>query len=329
MTKSRDGTWLEWFAYLGLRCAICAIQSLPLETCDRVCRLVSVALADWLPVRRDVTDSNLQLVYGELSAEHLSLLRRKMWHNLLLMVCEIAHAPRKIHRLNWRDYIYMPQKNITVKTMLDPRATVLVSGHFGNFEVAGHVVGTVGLPPHTMARPLDNPFIDEFMERFRTSGGQQILPKEGSSVAVQELLDRKGTLAILADQHAGGRGCWVDFFGHPTSCHKALALFVLSAGAPMVVNYTRRLGRPLRFEMGTVGIADPKLLDGPNPPAYLESVHDLTEWYNGQLENVIRMAPEQYWWLHRRWREVPPKQLKRLEKRRAKKAQAAQEITTA
>lgn len=242
-----------------------------------------------------------------------------MWHNLLLMVCEIAHAPRKIHRTNWREHFYMPNKNITLQAMMDPRATVIVSGHFGNFEVAGHTVGCFGLPPHTMARPLDNPLVDDYLTKFRSSGGQTILPKEGSAAAVQELLDANGTLAILADQHAGDKGCWVDFFGHPTSCHKALALFVLSAGAPMVVNYTRRLDRPLRFEMRTVGIADPADLDSPTPPAYLESVNDLTEWYNSQLESFIRLAPEQYWWLHRRWREVPPKQLRRLENRRKKR----------
>ncbi|MCA9129655.1 MAG: lysophospholipid acyltransferase family protein [Planctomycetales bacterium] len=323
MQQHKDGNWVQWLAYLALRCVICAIQSMSLEACDRMCRILATVLADWTTLRRDITDSNLQLVYGNLSRDHLALLRRRMWHNLLLMVCEIAQAPRKIHRTNWRDHIYMPQKRITVKALMDSRATVLVTGHFGNFEVAGHVVGTVGLPPHTMARPLDNPYIDEFLESFRSSGGQKILPKEGSSVAVQELLDQKGTLAILADQHAGKKGCWVDFFGHPTSCHKALALFVLSAGAPMVVNYTRRLNRPLRFEMGTIGIADPALLEQTDPPEYLSSVNELTEWYNAQLESIIRLAPEQYWWLHRRWRDVPPAQLKRLAARRAKKHSAA------
>lgn len=312
-------TWTDRFAYIGLRCAICVIQTVSLETCDRVCKLLASGVSDWTRIRRDVTNENLRRVYGQLSDAHASLLRRKMWHHLFMMVCEIAHAPRKIHRTNWRDHIYMPNKNITLQTMMDPRATVIVTGHFGNFEVAGHTVGVFGLPPHTMARPLDNLLVDDFLTKFRSSGGQTIIPKDGSASAVQELLEAGGTLAILADQHAGGKGCWVDFFGYPTSCHKALALFVLSAGAPMIVNYTRRLDRPLRYEMRTIGIADPAELDSPNPPEHLQSVHDLTEWYNEQLEQIIRLAPEQYWWLHRRWREVPANQLRRLEARRKKK----------
>lgn len=322
--KTKSGTWSDWIAYVVLRCVVCLIQSASLKTCDRLCRLLAVVLADWTTLRRDIVDSNLQLVYGSLSEKQRSLLRRKMWHNLLLMVCEIAHAPRKIHRTNWRDHFYMPDKDAIFRTMMDSRATVLVTGHFGNFEVAGHTVGLIGSPPASIARPLDNPYIDAYIGRFRSSTGQQILPKEGSSAAVQQLLDARGTLALLADQHAGGKGCWVDFFGHPTSCHKALALFVLSAKAPMIVNYTRRLGRPLRFEMGMTGIADPALLDSHSPPEYLESVQSLTTWYNERLEDAIRLAPEQYWWLHRRWREIPPAQLKRLEARRRERTQQAE-----
>lgn len=305
--------------YVALRCAMCLIQTISLESCDRICKVLAWIVSDFTSLRKSVTEENLRRVYGDISPEHVALLRRRMWHSLLLMVCEIAHAPRKIHRTNWRDHIYMHNKEATVRMMMDPRATIIVSGHFGNFEVAGHAVGCFGLPPHTMARPLDNPLVDDYLTKFRSSGGQTILPKEGSAAAVQDLLDNKGTLAILADQHAGEKGCWVDFFGHPTSCHKALALFTLSAGAPMVVNYTRRLDRPLRFELGTIGIADPALLDQENPPEYLQGVNDLTEWYNAHLEKFIRLAPEQYWWLHRRWREVPAKQLKRLAARRKRK----------
>jgi KDO2-lipid IV(A) lauroyltransferase len=281
--------------------------------------LLAVVLADWTTLRHDPTNRNLELVYGKLTEVQKSTLRRKMWHHLLLMVCEIAHAPRKIHRTNWREHFYMPQKNEVFRTMMDPRPTVLVTGHFGNFEVAGHTIGILGTPTASIARPLDNPYLDNYICEFRSLGGQVILPKEGSAAAVQKVLADGGLLGLLADQFAGVKGCWVDFFGHPTSCHKALALFVLTARAPMIVNYTRRLDRPLRFEMGTTGIADPSLLDADNVPAYLESVTELTAWYNERLEDAIRLAPEQYWWLHRRWRQIPAAQRKRLEARRKKK----------
>ncbi len=311
-----SGTWGDYLAYVALRCVICVIQTASLETCDRWCKILSVVIADWTKLRRDPTDPNLELVYGPLGDEQKSLLRRKMWHHLLLMVCEIAHAPRKIHRTNWRDHFYLPHKNEMFKQMMAPNPTVLVTGHFGNFEVAGFFVGVIGTPTTTIARPLDNPYVNQYFTEFRSFGGHRILPKEGSSTQVQEVLKQGGTLTLLADQHAGAKGCWVDFFGHPTSCHKALALFVLTADAPMVVNYNRRLDRPLRFEMGMTGIADPADLKADSVPEYLQSVTDLTSWYNARLEDAIRLAPEQYWWLHRRWRGIPPAQLKRLEARR-------------
>lgn len=319
-TNQPTGTWFDYLGYLVLRGGICFIQSLSLEACDRGCRILAAFLADWTKIRRDTIDANLLLVYGQLTSEQQTLLRRRMWHHLLLMICEIGHAPRKIHRTNWRKHFYLRDKDEMFQTMMDQRATVLVTGHFGNFEVAGYLVGLFGIPTTTIARPLDNPYVNDYFTEFRSFGGHQILPKEGSSARVQEVLNEGGTLTLLADQHAGTKGCWVDFFGHPTSCHKALALFVLSARAPMIVNYTRRLGKPLRFEMGMTGIADPADLDAPQVPEYLESVTELTAWYNQKLEDAIRMAPEQYWWLHRRWRSVPPAQLKRIEARRKKKS---------
>jgi KDO2-lipid IV(A) lauroyltransferase len=283
---------------------ICAIQTVSLETCERICSVLA-AIIDRTPLRREVIDPNVRLVFGELNPRHATALRIAMWRHLLLMICEIAHAPRKIHRTNWRDHFYVRDKNQVFPILMDPRPTVLVTGHYGNFELAGFVTGLFGLPTTTIARPLDNPHVDKFITEFRSLGGQHMLPKDGSSAPVQEILAQAGTLALLADQHAGGKGCWVDFFGHPTSCHKALALFVLSSKAPMVVCYNRRLSHPLQFEMGITGVADPLV-----PSTHLESVRDLTRWYNVKLEEAIRLAPEQYWWLHRRWRGVPPNKVK-------------------
>ncbi len=313
-TSGKKGTWSDGLAYVALRCVICWMQCLSLEACDRICRVLAAIVSDWTTIRREITETNLERAFGPLSGPHKALLRRRMWHHLLLMLCEIAHAPRKIHRTNWREHFYMRDKRKVYEIMMDHRATVLVTGHFGNFEVAGYTTSMLGNPSTSIARPLDNPYFDQFINQFRSLGVRHLLPKEGSAVAVQELLAEGGTLALLADQHAGVKGCWVDSFGHPTSCHKALALFVLSAKAPMIVNYTRRLGRPLRYEMGMTGIADPAQLDAENTPAYLESVRALTVWYNRRLEDAIRMAPEQYWWLHRRWRGEPPAKMRRKNK---------------
>ena len=108
------------------------------------------------------------------------------------------------------------------------RPRVFVSGHYGNFELAGYTLGLFGFPTFTVARTLDNPYLDRFVNHFRALKGQYILPKRGSAQEAAALFEGRGTLGVLADQHAGPKGCWVNFFGRPASTHKAIAVFALT-----------------------------------------------------------------------------------------------------
>ena len=189
--------------------------------------------------------------------------------------------------------------------LCDYRPLVAVSGHYGNFEMAGYATGLMGMPSHTIARKLDNPYLDKFVNDFRGTNGQFILPKDGSATMVQEVLESGGILTLLGDQHAGTKGCWVDFLGRPASCHKAVALFTLSGKAPMMVTYCRHTEKPLHFEIGCTGIADP--LDMPDE---LRDVKRLTQWYNSRLGDAILDDPNQYWWVHRRWKAKPVRRTK-------------------
>jgi KDO2-lipid IV(A) lauroyltransferase len=304
-TKESHQTYgfVDYLGYLALRLVICCIQTTSLERCDRICRLLAKVVTDWLPIRKALLEENLQLIYPAWSPQQRKRVKWEMWHHLFLMCCEIAHAPRKIHRENWHQHYYAPNRKKVVEIILGDRPAVLVSGHFGNFELAGFVTGLFGIPSTTVARPLDNGYIHDYFMAFRSVGGQHFLPKEGSSAQVQELLKNGGKLALLADQHAGPKGCWVDFMGQLASCHKGLALFTLTSGAPMMVCSNVRRGKPLQFEFQVLGIADPL-----QPSDCLSSVSSLTRWYNECLERAIHACPEQYWWLHRRWR--PPTQIR-------------------
>jgi Kdo2-lipid IVA lauroyltransferase/acyltransferase len=288
-------------AYLLFRTIICIVQSTSVERCDRWCRLVARLLSRYLPLRRGLIQENLKRVFPDWDPGRAVEVQERMWHHLLLMGCEVAHAPRKIHRENWHEHFRIPNRQAMLQIVLDERPSVLVSGHYGNFELAGFLTGLFGLPSTTIARPLDNGFVHDYVTQFRSLGGQHYLPKEGSSLDVQKLLSKGGNLALLADQHAGPKGCWVDFLGHPASCHKGLALFTLSSGAPMIVVGNTRQGAPLQFELSVLGIADPN-----KKGEHLNSVATLTRWYNQCLEQIICRFPEQYWWVHRRWKGEPP-----------------------
>lgn len=289
-------------AYWCFRLLIAVLQSLPLERAERLASLIAGFLTRVVRIRGRLVRENLKRAFPDWEPELAIQTQRQMWEHLVLMVCEVALAPRKIHRENWHEHfrVSLEDRRTMIRIALDRRPKVMVSGHFGNFELAGYITGVFGIGTTTIARPLDNGFVHDYINRFRSSGGQYMLPKTGSAADVEALLQRGGALSLLADQYGGPKGCWIEFLGHPASCHKALALFTLSSGAPMMVCSNVRLGSALVFELKVLGLADPQKEDCP------DSVTAMTQWYNRCLEGAIRLFPGQYWWVHHRWKGVPP-----------------------
>ena len=290
----------DFSAYAVLRLLICLVQALPIETCTAYSKRFAWFCWHVIKLRRKVVEENLRFAFPDLSQQKRDAIAMGMWEHLLLMVVEIAHTPRKVHRSNWRDHTALPDSNEVFRRLIDERPTVIISGHLGNFEMGGYMLALHGFPTHTIARKLDNPYLNEFVNRFRGATGQYILPKEGSGPAVAMLLKQGGTLNLLGDQHAGANGCWVDFFGRPASTHKAVSVFTLSGLAPTVVVASLRGKKPLYLEMHVAGIVDPT-----DEKFSLGTIPLLTQWYTRQLESLIRRAPEQYWWVHRRWKGAP------------------------
>lgn len=176
---------------------------------------------------------------------------------------------------------------------------MLLSGHYGNFELAGFIAGLFGFPSFTIARPLDNPQVNDYINSFRSRYGQYILPKKGIAKTVEELLHQGETLTVLADQAAGRKGVWMDFMGRPASCHKALALYALTTKAEVVVVAARHNWQMFNLTLDCRDRLSTQGLESRN-----QSIRHVTAWYNQQLEQAIRLSPAQYWWLHRRWKDT-------------------------
>src|SRR5262249_22959583 len=152
------------------------------------------------------------------------------------MLVELIHLPRKFHITNWkRQYGRLYGADKVVAEMLSGRSLLLVTGHFGNWEIAGYAMGVFGFKTYAIARTLYNPYLDRVLLSFRERTGQKILAKKGDFDDIQALLAGSGALATLADQDAGQRGQFVDFFGRPASTHKAVALLALEYNTPLLV----------------------------------------------------------------------------------------------
>lgn len=292
---------IDWLVYVVVRTMIAVVQALPLGVCERGAEWLATLFARWIKVRSAVIDDNLLIAFPQSTPQERAEICWQMWRHLFLMAAEIAQTPRKVHETNWKEHSRIVNLELFVRTLLCGRPLVLISAHFGNFELGGYLMGLFGFPTYTVARQLDNKYLDRFVNDFRGRTGQFILPKRGSRDMIQEVLGRGGILTLLGDQAAGEKACWVDFFGRPASTHKAVAAFSLANAAPTMVSYACRLGQPLHYEVGPEAVCDPQAAD-----FTLGSIPLLAQWYTDHLENLVRRAPGQYWWLHRRWKGQPP-----------------------
>ena len=289
----------DFLVYVAVRILICVVQAMRIETGRMLAGWLGRLFCDVIKIRAKVVDENLAHAFPGLSEADRKRVSRQMWEHLFLLVLEVAHAPRKIHETNWRHYISLRDEDRLVRLLLTQRPTMIITAHFGNFELAGYVLAILGFPTYTVARTLDNPYLDRFLNRFRSGTGQHMIPKKGGYDQIADVLARGGTMTFLADQYGGRKGCWVEFFGRPASVFKAIALLALHNDTLVATCSARRLGGPLHIEMDTTAAIDPRDTD-----ADVGTIRDLTRWYTRRLEEIIRRAPGQYWWLHRRWKDT-------------------------
>jgi Kdo2-lipid IVA lauroyltransferase/acyltransferase len=307
MSKPRSKA-LDFTVYAVVRVLVCIIQALSLPQA----RSLAAGLA-WLAYRLDwrhrlVARENLAHAFDDQFSEaEKSRLVASVYRHFCTVLVEIIHLPRKVHANNWRQFLDLRGGRQIVEGLLSGRPLLLVTGHFGNWELAGYALGLFGFRAHAIARPLDNPYLDEYFRRFRESTGQKVLAKKGDFDEIQAILDRGGVLATLADQDAGQRGLFVDFFNRPASTHKAVALLALEHRVPMLVIGAPRVGAPMRYEIVAEDFILPEQYEG-RPDA----VRSITQRFTAALERIIRTHPEQYFWLHRRWKHQPTKSRRRV-----------------
>jgi KDO2-lipid IV(A) lauroyltransferase len=180
------------------------------------------------------------------------------------------------------------------------RPRIYVTGHFGGWEAVGYVMAVLGFPTTAVARPLDNPYVDRYIRDVRQASGLRILDKKGAGELAEELLGGNDSVSFIADQDAGRKGLFVDFFGRPASTFKSIALLAMRHQAPVIVAYGQRLGEDFQFEVGVQRIIWPEDWAGRDDP-----MRWITQEYTRALEDRIRQAPEQYLWAHRRWKHRP------------------------
>ena len=303
--KSRSAI-ADYLVYLLVRIVVCVLQALSFQAACTLARFLAWAAYRVDQRHRLVAQENLAKAFpGKFSDTEIDRLVRGVYRHFCTVLVEIVQMPRKFHVHNWKRHARLANGARVIDAMLSGRPLLLVSGHFGNWEMAGYVIGLTGFRTHAIARPLDNPYLDDYLRGFRERTGQRLLAKQGDFDKMQQVLDRGGVIATLADQDAGQRGLFVDFFGRPASTHKAVALMAMEHRVPMIVAGAPRID----------GICEITTADVILPEDYERSpdaIKAITQRFTTDLEQLIRAAPEQYFWLHRRWKHQPqPKKKKK------------------
>jgi KDO2-lipid IV(A) lauroyltransferase len=237
-----------------------------------------------------------------------------MYRHFVRAVIEALLLARKLHLVNWRAFMNLYSAAGLPAVMLNPnRAALLVTGHFGNWELLGHATGALGFKTFGIARVLDNPYLERYTRRLRQATGQTLIAKKDDYNRLTEVLEAKAKVGTLADQDAGPRGIFVEFFGRPASTHKAIALMAIEFDAVMVVLGVPRVDRvrhpalPALSGMDSVyyAVEVEDLIDPRDYADRSDAVQAITQRYTAALEGLIRRHPEQYFWLHRRWKHQP------------------------
>jgi KDO2-lipid IV(A) lauroyltransferase len=293
--------------YLAVRLIVCVIQALPPAVAFKL-----AGVLEWVAYRvdrrhREVAADNLRHAFPELAADpaRTDRLVRATYRHFLLVAVEMILAPRKMHVVSWRRYVTMYPATRVIAPMFSDRPVLLVTAHFGNWEMAGRLIGLFGVKSYAIARVLDNPHLERFVKRFRQGTGQTVIAKKDDFGRLTAVLGGGGKVATLADQDAGPRGVFVDFFGRPASTHKAVALMAAEFDAPLVVFGVPRVAEPMFYAMECEDVIDPREYAGRT-----DAVRAMTQRYTAALERLIRRHPEQYFWLHRRWKHQPAKRAK-------------------
>ncbi|MEW6747141.1 MAG: lysophospholipid acyltransferase family protein [Planctomycetota bacterium] len=291
----------QYAAYLLLRGAVAALRLLP----TRLALLGARGLARlgwWCDRRhRRVALDNVSRVFGkDRSDPEVRRIARAGFEHLALVTVEFMLLGRLFKSDRPERCLRTRRREVLDEAAAGGKGIVFVCGHAGNWEVMGALMGRLGYPLHIVSRPIQNPLLQEWARQYRTSFGEVLVPKDGALRDVARLLHQGRHVVFMMDQHAGSGGLQVDFLGWPASTFASAAAMARKFDLAIVTGHAARTERPMEFlvEFELVARPDP-LLDKD------ADILRMTQAINDAMGRFIRTYPEQWLWLHRRWRPVP------------------------
>lgn len=287
--------------YLALRVAFALFLMFPINANLVTARLLARFWYWLMPRHRQRAFQNLQGAFGSgMTEREIRQITLRCMQQMTMMAMESIFIPRLVGPWTWPRYIRMRNLSAALEHMLSDRGVILVTGHYGNWELLGYTLAALGFDTYAVMRPLDNPYLNRFLERTRAAGGLRLLHKAGASEVVDSLLERGELVCFIADQDAGRKGIFVEFFGRQAATYKSIALLAIRHEVPIVVGYSRRLSPRFEYELGVERVITPDEWRNQADP-----VRWITQEYTRAIEAFVRRDISQYLWVHRRWKTRP------------------------
>lgn len=301
MAKSRSPL-IDYSVCVALRVVVCGLLMMPTEWSAGLVRFLS-RFGYWFDRKhRDIALDNLGHAFpGRFTARQSARLVRDVFEHFGELLLELAMIPRKVHRRSWPKLITAMNSERDREVFSSGRPVLVVTAHYGNWELASYWPGSLGVKGHIVVRPMENPYIEKHIKKFREGSGATVLSKNGDAGEMMSVLAKGGVVCTIGDQNAGPRGLFVDFFGRPASTHKAMAVLALRTRALIYVGGFRKTGGLLRYTVHPMDLIHTEVYAG-RPDAVVA----VTQRINDALERLVRLDPRQYLWLHRRWKHQPP-----------------------
>ena len=262
----------------------------------------TAAILFWMrPSLRAAASENLKLAFPDWSRKQRRAAIRGMVRQLGWMGAEFAHFPRYTKDNVVRIVLLEGFENFA-KAQARGKGVLFLTGHMSAWEMAPFAQALYGNPLHFLVRPIDNPRVDALVSKYRCLSGNLPIDKNQSARAVLKVLAAKGTVGILADQNTQlTEGVFVDFFGIPACTTAGLARFALHTGAAVVPVFLHWDEAVRKYRL----CFDPEVeLIRTGDDA--TDIRENTQRFMRMVENYVRRYPDQWLWVHRRWKTRPP-----------------------
>ncbi|MDB5296734.1 MAG: htrB [Phycisphaerales bacterium] len=297
--KERNA-FVDYLQYVGLRLTNMALQCFPVEANLRTAALLGDVMYRVDRRHRERAEGNLQRSFPDMPDARRHEMARRSMQQLFALFIEVLFTTRLVRLDTWHRYVRLDNFREVVGLLVGRQGLLMLTGHYGNWEILGYVLATLGFETTSFARPLDNPYVNDWLLGVRERMGQRIVDKKGATTTVGPVLDAGGTVGFIADQNAGTKGMFVDFFGRRASTYKSIGLLSMQFEVPVVIGYARRVHGKFLFDVGVQDIIYPADWKGQDDP-----LRYITQRYTKGIEDFVRADPGQYLWVHRRWKTRP------------------------